>query len=272
MLQFSKKPERGRCTFADRHHFRFELVWSEVPGEPDYDRMLSDYRTRLELSDHLEEAAEEQHGQWMAVAGRQDDRAVTRFGRHFPSLGIMAEFVVLHPGDRDTDLEQSIIKSGYESPPKDRRIEWQAFGLRAFAPEFLTMEDVQVAPAHIHLRFKHQKDMEQCNVERMGMLSHWLKGSMEDWFDSQRPASAKDWTVSPITSGDTSYLMGTGTLPGTRRFGPSRHVELAAWIDPEDGRLYRCRSIQQDPLQERPPWERTLCKQPSGPLEEVTQR
>ncbi len=46
-LQFARDPEAGRCAFADRHRYRFELNWRKSPGEPDFGRMMKDYEGSL---------------------------------------------------------------------------------------------------------------------------------------------------------------------------------------------------------------------------------
>ena len=55
MLQFSTEYPQGRCAFADRYQFRFELTWGNVKGEPDYDRMITDYTGKLEREKNLTE-------------------------------------------------------------------------------------------------------------------------------------------------------------------------------------------------------------------------
>ena len=67
MLQFSRHGDRGRCAFADRYLFRFELDWRVVPAEPEMARMMSDYRAKLTTDGSLTEPNNVQLPGWHGV-------------------------------------------------------------------------------------------------------------------------------------------------------------------------------------------------------------
>lgn len=244
MLQYSKNPAKGGSSFADRTGFRFQLVWSQVPGPPDTGRMLRDYRSRLECSEGLEQAKEERHRHWIAVSGIQEGRPVTRFGNYLEPLGRMLELVFLHRRERDEDLEQRVIQSCQALPERNDRIPWKACGLSFEVRSELPLDTILIAPARASFLFKDPKRFDQEKFERLGMVTQWLNGSLDSWMDAQKPVTLRDWQIQTRQHAGCRVRTGIGTLPATRTFGKQRTFQMAAWIHSGDGRLYIWRSIR----------------------------
>ena len=111
LLQFSRNPQTGRCAFADRYQFRFEVSWREVPGAPDFQRLLSDYRSRLE-EDGLSAVRPLQGGVWQGVAGvLPDGRTTCRYGAYLAPVQCLVEAVFLWPKARHEPLETAVLAS-----------------------------------------------------------------------------------------------------------------------------------------------------------------
>ena len=97
MLQFSRNPESGRCGFADRYGFRFELHWRQVAAPPDFDRMMSDYLARLKSAENVTDARRVRRYGCEGIESRAESLLTTRFGLHFPDESCVVEAVFIWP-------------------------------------------------------------------------------------------------------------------------------------------------------------------------------
>lgn len=241
MLQFSRDPSRGRCAFADRYEFRFELDWRTVDGTPDIGRMVTDYAAQLH-----EEGAQEphgvEHGAWMGVFGVADGQKATRYIRHFAEEQYLLELVFLWPDERQASIEHEVLDSvGIECGAQSPWQRWCAFGLdfRTFRP--LRFEGCEVAAANAELKFVDRKGRHTECFGRRGLVSEWLRVPVSDWLANWVPREVQ--VVS--TTIDTVRAHNIQRLRGSRRrcavaglMGRNLPCDAAAWICPEDDRLY----------------------------------
>jgi hypothetical protein len=242
MLQFSRKPEAGRCAFADRYRYRLEWSWRVVPGPPAMDRVLSDYAARLQ-AEGVEDVKRVRHDPWRGVAGETAEGPTTRFGRHFPEAGAMLEVVFLWPGKRDERLEQRVLAGVGAEPARGggfRR--WRAFGMDLAVPGGHALAQCAVEPAHARMTFADAKGGHEHAFERRGLVEAWLGDPVEEWLRRQTPGDVRD----PVCTTDVARehrvtrIRGRVRRPGLAgRLRRPRFYTDEAWICPGDGRLYR---------------------------------
>ena len=236
-LQFSRDPEAGRCAFADRYRYRFELNWRRSKGEPDFDRMMKDYEGSL--------AAEWQGIRrikcrgWPGLTGRRGDEVVSRFGRWQPEIELLVEIVFIHPERRDEGLEARILGTVRAVPPEaDGFQRWRAFGMDLRVPQDFTLGEAVVEPARVGLRFDGRKKPDRWIFRRYGMVDSWLKTSVRDWLESQtgEPVRHVRCQSGKGGTGNADRLEGQWRPRGLLL--PRGAYAAAAWLDRRDGRLY----------------------------------
>jgi len=238
MLLFSRRREAGRCAFADRYQFRLELSWREGNARPDMERMLSDYLAKLRLDGTLPDAHEVRNGPFRGIEGHQEGVPTSRFGLYVERATCLVELVFLWPGERDLDLERTILASVEAELPWANRLQhWRAFGLDVLTPQGLSLKECRNEPANAALTFADPRSQTIERFTRLGLVDEWLDRPLEDWLRSQVP---RDTT---IASTDTTTESGHEmvVLAGSRRPGFLRRAApyvAAAWRCPEDGRLY----------------------------------
>ena len=243
MLQFTRNPETGRCAFADRYQFRFELDWMRVDAPPDMERMAEDYRAKLQ-EDGLESVSKSGHGQWLGASGKEKGIPISRYGAFFPGQAYILEAVFIWAkGERATPAFEGRILDGIKVPPpaSNGRQRWRAFGMDWTTAVDLSFDTCQVASGMAEATFNNRKQRITQRFARRGMLSCWFKTDIRQWMEAQIPKEYKVVSVESSTEGDHEVWR----LEAKR--SPSvlvdwlhgrRTILAAAWICPEDGRLY----------------------------------
>lgn len=243
MLQFSRDADRGRCAFADRYQFRCEMNWRAVPGPPDFERMMSDYRTKLEESG-VDEPKALRLGEWQGVEGTKDGLLTTRYGNYLPKENCLIELVLIWPDKKQPELEQRIVASVREEPAlANGARRWQAFGIEACVHSEVaaSLERCSVEPAHADLVFRNRAKQREERFARRGLVSQWLDGTVGDWLRWWLPRDFQmESQTAAVVAGHRLFLMtGTRWSWGIRRvFRQRLRCQAAAWICPQDERLY----------------------------------
>lgn len=240
LLQFSTEYPQGRCAFADRYQFRFELTWSMVKGEPDYDRMVSDYISKLEREKRLADGERAKKAGWHGFHGIMNGERTSRFGRYFAPIGCLVECVFLWPEARDPELESAILSSIGAVPVDERgQQRWRAFGLDIRVPPGAAIEGCTAQPARTVFSFSNPKSGSQWTFERLGMTASWLRGSLEDWFRGTFGPDVRDLQVSRTTRDGRDVVQAeAGFKPSGLHLKHGR-LQAEAWICPQDGRVYK---------------------------------
>lgn len=238
MLQFSCNPEKGRCAFADRYQFRFELDWLTVESAPDVARAASDYQARLD--EEGEERSEAVRcGQWQGLVGRHGGEKVSRFLRYLTEPGLLVEVVFVWPERRDARLERQVLRTvrpGQADGPDGQQ--WRAFGMELVAGPGLTLERCTVRPADAEMVFSSRRARREERFARRGMVSNWLHGSVGDWLRDQCPATA-ELSRERVAEHAAHRVFGfSGELRGPGILRRRRTLQTAAWVCPDDDRLY----------------------------------
>ena len=257
LLQFTRNPQIGRCAFADRTQFRFEINWRAVPDAPDFERLLADYRSRLD-EDGIRETRRLHCGGWPGVYGVLPDRRVTsRYGAYLATLGYLVEIVFLWPKTRHEPTETQILTSVRpEEPTPAGQIRWRAFGMDLLTRAGSFLEHCRADPAFAQFTFSSQRRRTWEHFARRGMLPHWLHEPVPDWLRHNTPRGfrttvERQQDTCGHTVATTRAERKTPRLPDL--FLGRREYAAAAWICPRDGRLYQLSREAYRGTGQRPP-------------------
>lgn len=238
MLQFSRNPASGKCAFADRAQFRFEVNWRQVTGAPDFDRMISDYMHNL-IEHGMTDGRRVSSGQWTGLEGRVDGRMMSRFGWYSTKEACVVEVIFLWPSVPDKRLEGDVLGSFRDSLPDDQgRIRWRAFGLDVAVPEGWSLDHCRMEPACAQMIFKHKLNRRgEARFSRRGMIDEWLRDPVGKWLASSAAEMLEDMQP-PAEEGVGVHrrvmIKGSHRLP----FGRKQPGFAQGWVCPRDGRLY----------------------------------
>ncbi|NQU40498.1 MAG: hypothetical protein HQ523_11140 [Lentisphaerae bacterium] len=253
MLQYSLNIESGRCGFADRYGFRFELTWRRVEGAPDFDRMLSDYLAKL-TEEGMQDGHRIHNAGHEGLKGVMDGETITRFGCFATEASCLVELVFPWPNARDKVLEAGVLKSFSETTADNTGCHrWRAFGLDVKVPSSLSLGACKVEPAHVEWQFMDRRGRVALRFSRRGMVDEWLHQSVRGWLErevklSDRPPAR--WQHERVGRHAVDRVEGRSAARGWLRRSPSLRSE--AWICPEDGRLYNWIAEARPGLPERP--------------------
>lgn len=239
LLQFSTEYPLGRCAFADRYQFRFELNWKIVKGEPDYDRMISDYIAKLVGEKKLTHPERVKKSGWFGFHGVIEGDRTSRFGHYFSAIGCLLECVFIWPEERDFAIEADVLSS-FEAVPGDTNgfQRWRAFGLDMALPTVAALEGCTAQPARAQFSFSNPKTGSEWSFERLGMTSSWLKCDLETWLRGHVDKSVKELRITHSTRHGSEVVRAEGTYKPAGIHLRRGRLSAEAWLSPEDGRLY----------------------------------
>jgi len=248
MLRFSRRKSDGTCAFADRYQFRFELRWRTVEGQPDLDRMFSDYMARLKDEGSMPDAQGISVAGCRGIQGRAGDTLTTQFTTYFPGPSCLVEPIFSWPCQIDRALQHQILSSLAMDPAwcDGQFTRWRALGMDLTATGEYSLTTCNVQPAAVRVLFTRHADgsgpSEQ--FQRLGMLDHWLRGSVEQWLLEQPLGNMKNVKVESTARHNVAgheVITVHGTHAARRMGGFLKRTcpyQAAAWTCPEDGRLY----------------------------------
>lgn len=266
MLQFTRNPELGRCAFADRYQFRFELDWMLVSAAPDMERMASDYVAKLQ-EDGLEDVVKSGHGQWLGATGKEKGMPISRYGAFLPGRSYVLEAVFIWDKAQkaSASFEGRILDSIKTNPPqKDACQPWQAFGMKWTNADGMEFSQCQVAPGLAEATFNNRKLRRIQRFARRGLLDCWMKTTVQDWLEQQIPKEYKVMEMTNSTeNGHEIWQLQAQRSPSTMPdwLHGRRTISAAAWICPEDGRLYFIANHAHKGKAEWPEATLSCCKQ-----------
>jgi hypothetical protein len=238
LLRFSKSETKGRLSFADRQRFRFELTWRKVPGEPEYGRMVTDYMGKLLSEKKLAWARRAESAGWHGINGGDANGNNTRFGRYFADEGLLVEAVFPWPRRREKALEKRVLGSiRAEREWQGRLRRWRVCGMDLLASAKLPLAEGRIEPASARLIFGIGRRAPGEEFRRLGLVKFWLKQELGDWLKVQTPLTLRNSVQErrELIGGHRQELI-SGRLGGW--LSSAKHYRAAAWICPEDGRLY----------------------------------
>ena len=244
MLQYSKNPVQGRCAFADRYQFRFEMNWSDVQSPPDMERLLSDYAASIEEA-RQPKPSPLQSGAWHGLSMMTENGCcVTGYCRYFSEISQLLEICFIYPSGqpRDGSAEDKILSSVHPVITQaDACQPWRAFGLDWCVSPELSLSRCTVSCGLAELSFCSQNLRATQTFSRRGLLSLWLKEPMEQWIKKTIP---KDFTV--ISAKQRQHhghdicdlLCAPSSFAWTDLLFGKRLLAVSAFLCPQEGRLY----------------------------------
>lgn len=236
-LQFARDPEAGRCAFADRHRYRFELNWRRSVGEPDFGRMMKDYEGAL--AKEWEGIRKVKCRGWPGLTGNRGGEVVSRFGRWLAGVELLVEVVFIHPDRRDARLEAKVLQTVREVSPEATGLQcWRAFGMEMRVPRTFELGECVVEPARVGMRFDGPNGPDRWIFRRYGMVDSWLKTSVREWLVSQAGELVRNVKAKPGGGGAAQVERIEGEWRPKGLLLRKGAYAAAAWREPEDGRLY----------------------------------
>lgn len=239
LLQFSRNPDQGRCAFADRYAFRFELSWRTAAPSLDLERMIADYLAALE-SEGMKEGTRRVHGPWLGLDGLMAGQRMTRYGRFIEAEACVVEAVFLWRDRRAESLEGDILDSIAPCAPlEDGSRVWRAFGMQVRAPAGLVLASASALPAHAEMRFASAGAGPRAVFARRGMVRQWLRTPLADWLANWLQDEGAG-TGSPTREEQEGHtIQGRhGSFRAGGLIKRNQPCAAEAWICPRDGRLY----------------------------------
>lgn len=195
MLQFTRNPEEGRCAFADRYQFRFELNWLRVDMPPDLQRMAEDYIAKL-TDNGLKDVKRTAHSPWLGATGLEKGQPISRYAAFFAARSMLLEVVFIWPtGVKASPAFEGRTLDAVTVKPDalDGAQVWDAFGMRWKNGPDLYFEKCTAAPGMAEAVFTNEKRHIRQSFSRRGLLKEWFSGSVEQWLEEQVP---REYTIS----------------------------------------------------------------------------
>lgn len=250
MLQFSKNFKEGRCAFADRYQIRLELDWNTVAGAPDMERLISDYRNTLFNKRNMKDAHIIKQKPWYGIEGHIKDLYTTRYMRFMPTENCVLQVIFIWPKEKNNKLEHEILESIKESTVHQKHQRWKAFGMDLLASKELSLKACKAAPASAGMIFSMLSSSKiNEDFRRLGMVKHWLNGTIKEWLMDQVPDSyivEKEFReqISGHNIENVCCVKSKGYF--SKLLKKSEQYKASAWICPFDERLYYVSSMLSD--------------------------
>jgi len=137
---------------------------------------------------------------------------------------------------------RAILKSVREEHLREDGLQrWKAFGMDMLVSNGLVLTECGVEPARAVMRFSDLRGGAEETFERYGMVSNWLNVSVDEWRSGTKPNNLKVRDKETKTTAGHEMSLSSGQRsPGwlASLIGRTSQHESAAWICPNDGRLY----------------------------------
>lgn len=245
ILRFRKDYESGFLLWADRYGYRFQLSWQRKSSARNAMEVCTDFLGKSSLAGDGDSSQRIKDRIWEGVESRKDDRTEQRFFKILPRERCLLEAVVVDKNRVKAKLVDEILDSVTDVPPGDEGEQsWGGFGMDFEVPYDFTIHKCSVLPGSTTIEFveggEQPSELTYC---RMGMVSHWMKGGLESWWESQwRKRLTKIVRSSLVQRDGTEILVEERHMKPEGAFGKirrSRRLFSCLWIDPRDGRFHR---------------------------------
>ena len=190
----------------------------------------------------------------------------SRFGRFFSGSHCLIEIVFIWPEAMDAELARRVLETVCERPGHHGLVRWRAFGMDLHASGSITLQNCRIEPARAEMRFGSEKHrLPNESFQRLGLVTHWLKGSVAQWLEMQTPSKVVEAQCTRIMrrGHDIACVEGIHLQGPLRRlFGELPRYRASAWLCPRDRRLYFASCTDRDAHEAaRLPGRRLACCQ-----------
>lgn len=244
VVRYGLDPDRGRLVFVDRRRERCELCWTRCKSEPDIDRLLEDYRGRMQAE--VGEVGFVSAGAgWVGIRERKPDRTLTRVVRFDRGSGRLVELVVVSlDADPGAALVQKLAEGCVVVGDGTQARCWSAFGLRVEAPPGLRLVRAEVRPAETRFELGRPGARERKGprfyVRRSGLASSWFQGDLSAHArrvaEGMRIAAREEQSHSGHAAIGFSGL--EATPPLVRWLGRARPMTGLCWACEDENAVY----------------------------------
>lgn len=245
LVRHGLRPQHGSLVFVDRRVQRLTVSWTECRSEPDLERLLSDYRAKLE-----QEASGGSFKEWRSRADRCLEQRgphgvrVTRAVRYHAPHRRLLEIQCVASDTADDACVTALLDSLAltDAPAEARRV--CAFGLDVLMPVGFVVARADVKPFDATLHFAERDGTATATLRRLGMVSRWHHGELEALAHGHFPRAELR-----RTAGDDHAVVLTGREAGAlwlRLFGRLRLQRTVLWLSPTEDAAYELTTWSRD--------------------------
>ena len=150
----------------------------------------------------------------------------------------MVELVFLWPEKKQETLVKQVLSSFEELEQHKGYYRWRAFGMDLLASADLTFRKCRAEPASVEMIFADTASRREERFSRRGMVAQWMNGSLGTWLGSRFPGAELGTPESVMGHSIKKINFERRARGASRLVGARERIEAAAWICPEDERLY----------------------------------
>lgn len=245
ILRFRKDYRSGFLLWADRYGYRFQLSWQRQSSARNAREVCTDFLGKSSLAGEGDSSRRVKDRIWEGVESRKEDRTEQRFFNILPRERCLLEAVVVDKNRVKAKLMDEILDSVTDVPPGEQGEQaWRGFGMDFEVPYEFEIHKCSVLPGSTTIDFveggEQPSELTYC---RMGMVAHWMRGGLENWWESQWQKRLTKVVHSNFVNKDgidilveERHLKPEGAFGKLRR---TRRLFSCLWIDSRDGRFYR---------------------------------
>jgi hypothetical protein len=239
LFRLVRKADRWRFGLTDRHHQRVDMRWRKLGYKPNLDKMLERHQEK-EKKAKTTPATGLAEG-WRGTVRQVEGGCVVNAGKFIEQGGILVEMIIVWPGKRDQNLENTILRSVRHVDVENGRKLWQAMGLKAHVGQEYDIIEYKAEVGRVELVFGKSKKGPRVAIERIAMPKYWLKGSLTGWLKARE----EKWTVletgkQNVRGHDAAILKAAakGLMVDSILLKKKVKAEIA-WLCDKEQRVYR---------------------------------
>lgn len=261
--------EPCRLAFGDRRRERMTVQWRKLAYAPDLTRALD---RRRKDGDKVADLTGLPNG-WRGTTVPVEDGVITHAGCFFAEFGLLVEFLIVWPGQRDAAQECKLLESVRPVTTGADETWWEAMGLRAVITKEYALEGFGARVGLVEWRFRERGGGELL-LQRLALPNYWLRETLGAWLRGKIMIEAdvtgvKDTIWNGHAAVEVTSRSRTSRLK--RMLGLRKQCVDVAWCCPQENRVYRLHCGVR-PRAERavlPTGLRVACCRPVNPVADV---
>jgi hypothetical protein len=240
LFQMVWKDDRWRCSFTDRYHQRLDMRWRKLNYVPSLENMLQRHQEKAQKEKTVE--LEGQAEGWKGTLRQVEGGWVVNAGTFLEEAKILVEIILVWPGPRDQELENTILRSVRPLDTADGMKKWEAMGMKVYTDAEYDIIEYKAEAGRIEWVFgKTKKGGRRVAIEKLAMPRYWLKGSVAQWLRSQADEKKviEEWTEK-VNGHQAACLRSSaqGLMADSLLLKRRMKAEMA-WLCETEQRVYR---------------------------------